>query len=90
MENRDAEEHRTIGYIVGRLEGLATKEYVQEAINKQTVHIDSKFGELQLGINSLNEKHSRIIGAGELIKLALPTIISIATLAILVLSLIAA
>ena len=36
-------EQRAIGYIEGRLEGLATKEHVQEAIDKQTERMDSRF-----------------------------------------------
>lgn len=85
--SKDNQEQRTIGYIEGRLEGLATKEYVQEAINKQTTHIDSKFGELQKSVNALNDKQSRITGAADLIKTTAPMLVSVATLIVLILSL---
>ncbi len=42
-QNSNPQEQRAIGYIEGRLEGLATKEHVQEAIDRQTERMDSRF-----------------------------------------------
>ena len=100
---------REIGELRGKLDSLATKEYVREVVDEQTrelkkefnAKIDDKFdnvisrldtlsGRLDTrsgDVKNLNEQQHRITGAADIIKTAVPLLISIATLIVLIISL---
>lgn len=91
---------REIGEIRGKLESLATKDFVREvvheAVQAQTQEMNVKFEQVyakidELGkqLRALNEKQYRIIGAADIVKTALPLLISIVTLIVLIFSLLA-
>lgn len=91
---------REIGELRGKLESLATKEYVREVVQEQTrelkAEMNVKFDDVIRMINdlsgevrNLNEKQHRITGAADIIKTAVPLLISIATLIVLIISLLA-
>ena len=91
---------REIGEIRGKLESLATKDFVrevvQEAVQAQTREMNIRFDQVYAKIDALstqlrasNEKQQRIIGAADIIKTALPLLISVVTLIVLVISLLA-
>ena len=91
---------REIGELRGKLESLATKEYVREVVQEQTrelkAEMNVKFDDVIRTINdlsgevrNLNEKQHRITGAADIIKTAVPLLISIATLIVLIISLLA-
>lgn len=91
---------REIGELRGKLDSLATKEYVREVVQEQTRELKaemnpkfdavfSKIDELGGDIRKLNEKQHRITGAADIIKTAVPLLVSIATLIVLIISLLA-
>lgn len=95
---------REIGELRGKLESLATKEYVREVVQEQTRELktemnqkfdsafnrlDAKIDALSGEIRNLNEKQQRITGAADIIKTVLPMLVSIATLIVLIISLLA-
>lgn len=88
FNNKSIKNENDISEIKGKWDALATKEFVRDAINEQTRQLTEEISGIKNSVNALNDKQSRITGAGDLIKLALPTIISIATLVTLILSLI--
>ena len=82
LKNRD-----DISEIRGRLEALATKEFVREVVNDQTLRLESKIDTISGKIDKLNEKQFRIVGAVDFLKSALPMLVSVATLIVLIFSL---
>lgn len=69
MEQKiDPNEQRAIGYIEGRLEGLATKEFVrktvQDSIDKQTDQMERRFDKLEDEIKKGRDWRNRIVGGG--------------------------
>ena len=109
MEDKDqlTRHEREIGELRGKLDSLATKEYVREVVQEQTrdLHsqmnprfddinakfdaVNSKLDALSEDVRNLNAKQQRITGAADLIKTVLPLLISIATLIVLNISLLA-
>lgn len=136
---------REIGELRGKLDGLATKDFVRQVVQEQTqllnnkieemrvhhdskiddmrlhhdgkidgmrTHTDSKIEEMRLHTDSkidelrahtdkrfdvivaelraLNDKQHRITGAADFLKSALPMLISVVTLIVLIISLLAA
>lgn len=125
---------REIGELRGKLDSLATKDFVRQVVQEQTQQLnnkieemrlhsdskidglrsqnDSKIDELRLHTDSkmeemrahydkrfdailaelkaLNDKQHRITGAADFLKSALPMVISIVTLIVLIISLLAA
>lgn len=98
---------REIGELRGKLDSLATKEYVREVVDEQTRDLKTEFNakfdavismvdklsdrldKLSNDVQKLNEKQHRITGAADIIKTALPLLVSIATLIVLIISLLA-
>ena len=86
--------HETrISRIEGILESVATKDFVREVnaemlkdinskIDEQTSLFRSEMSEIHNEIKRLNEKQYRLTGAAELIRFALPIIISVTALLI--------
>ena len=79
---------REIGELRGMLGSLATKEFVRSVVNEQTSELNVKFDAIDEKLTTLNERQHRITGAAEFLKAVLPLLISIATLIVLILSLI--
>ncbi len=74
LENTNNEQ-RAIGYIEGRLEGLATKEYVSEKIDEQTRQLTTEIK----GVKSIQTK---AIGVAVGIGFVLSLIIGFGNLAV--------
>ena len=55
VEERLAEHDRSIGVIEGKLDGLATKEFVKDEIQKQTIELQKQTRELSDKIDALAE-----------------------------------
>ena len=84
--------HETrISRIEGILESVATKDFVRQVnaemlkdinskIDEQTSLFRSEMSEIHKEIKRLNEKQHRLTGAAELIRFALPIIISVTAL----------
>ena len=122
-DNEQVTRHeREIGELRGKLDGLATKDFVRQVAQEQTqqlnnkieemrLHTDSKIDETRLHSDSkidelrrhndkrfdaitaelraLNDKQHRITGAADFLKSALPMLISVVTLIVLIVSLLA-
>ena len=88
---------REIGEMRGKLDALATKEFVRSVVQEQTKEmnknfatVNENFASVNKNLRTLNEKQQRITGAADFLKAVLPMLISPATLAILFLSLLLA
>ena len=79
---------REIGELRGKLDALATKEFVRKLVQDQTQELNTKFDGISSDLRALNAKQHRITGAADFLKAALPISISAITLIVLVLSLI--
>ncbi len=79
---------REIGELRGKLDALATKEFVRKLVQDQTQELNTKFDGISADLRALNAKQHRITGAADFLKSALPISISAITLIVLVLSLI--
>lgn len=111
-DNEQVTRHeREIGELRGKLDGLATKDFVRQVAQEQTqqlnnkieemrLHNDSKIDEMRLHndkkfdaiaaeLRALNDKQHRITGAAEFLRSALPMLISVVTLVVLIISLLA-
>ena len=133
-DNEQVTRHeREIGELRGKLDSLATKDFVRQVVQEQTqllnnkieetrLHSDSKIEEMRLHSDSkieelrqhtdrkfdemrahydhrfdqmfaelraLNDKQHRITGAADFLKSALPMLISVVTLIVLIVSLLA-
>ena len=88
--DQDKRYEREIGELHGKLESLATKEFVREVVQEQTRELNTKFDKISGDLRVLNEKQHRITGAADIIKTALPLLVSIATFMVLIISLLAA
>ena len=93
MANESRDHETRISRIEGILESVATKDFVREVnaemlkdinskIDEQTKLFSGQMREMHEVISRLNEKQHRLTGAAELIRFALPIIIS--TIALLV------
>lgn len=85
---------RELGELRGKLDALATKDFVREVVQEQTRDFDRKFEAVNQRLDSmakelqaLNAKQQRITGAADIIKTAVPLLVSIATLIVLIISL---
>ena len=114
---------REIGELRGKLDGLATKDFVRQVVQEQTQEIyrkldamsaennerfaamsaennerftaisaenNKRFEAIAAELKALNNKQHRIIGAADFLKSALPMFISVVTLVVLIISLLAA
>ncbi len=73
-ENTDNEQ-RSLGYIEGRLEGLATKEYVAEKIDEQTRQLTAE-------IKGIKSTQTKVIGVAVGIGFVLSLVIGFGNLAV--------
>ena len=77
---------REIGELRGKLDSLATKEFVRNVVQEQTNEWNAKFDSINDNLRKLNAKQQRFTGAVDFLKTVLPMLVSLATLAILILS----
>lgn len=89
MTDRDqiTRHEREIGELRGKLDGLATKEFVREVVGEQTEQMNRRFDAISSDLQSLKNKQDRITGAADFLRAALPMLISVITLTVLILSL---
>ena len=92
---------REIGELRGKLDALATKEFVRGVVNDQTQELSGRFDgitrqfdgitrqfeRITQTLNVLKEKQHRITGAADFLKTVLPILISLGTLILLIASL---
>ena len=85
---------REIGELRGKLDALATKEFVRGVVNDQTKELSGQFEgitrqfeAIAQTLNILKEKQHRITGAADFLKTVLPILISLGTLILLIASL---
>ena len=100
-DNEQVTRHeREIGELRGKLDGLATKDFVRQVAQEQTqqlnnkieemrLHNDGKFDAIAAELRALNDKQHRITGGAEFLRAALPMLISVVTLVVLIISLLA-
>ena len=81
---------REIGEMRGKLDALATKEFVRSVVQAQTTELNKKFDKISDDLRALNDKQHRITGAADFLKSALPMLISVITLVVLILTLLSA
>ena len=85
-QNTEPNEQRTIGYIEGRLEGLATKAFVQDAIqiaiDKQAEKIDQQTSQLTNEIKGVRNTQTKTIGVAVGIGFVLSLAIGVGNLAV--------
>ena len=74
---------REVGELRGKLDGLATKEFVRSVVQEQTNELNKKFDGIATELRALNEKQHRITGAAYFLKSTLPMLVSVATLIVL-------
>jgi uncharacterized membrane protein (DUF106 family) len=101
VDDQITRHEREIGELRGKLDGLATKDFVRQVVQEQTQqlntksdemrkHNDRKFDAIAAELKALNDKQHRITGAADFLKSALPMLISVVTLIVLIISLLAA
>jgi len=84
--------NREIGELRGKLDGLATKEYVREVVEEQTRelnnrfdakfdHVDAKFDMIDARLREISERQQRYKGIGRALVFGLPFLISALALA---------
>ena len=85
-QTSDPNEQRTLGYIEGRMEGLATKDFVREtvqtAINNQTERLDERFDKLEEEIKGAKNTQTKAIGVAVGIGFVLSLVIGAGNLAV--------
>ncbi|MCY3944878.1 MAG: hypothetical protein OXF44_01165 [Anaerolineaceae bacterium] len=84
--------NREIGELRGKLDGLATKEFVREVVEEQTRElnnrfdakfnqIDAKFDMIDARLREISERQQRYKGIGQALVFGLPFLISTLALA---------
>ncbi len=78
---------REIGELRGKLDSLATKEFVREVVREQTEEMNRRFDAIASDLQSLKNKQDRMTGAANFLRAALPMLISVVTLIVPIISL---
>ena len=77
--------NREIGELRGKLDGLATKEFVREVVQDQTTELyqkfDSKFDIIDTRLQEISERQQRFKGIGQALTFGLPFLVSALALA---------
>lgn len=77
---RLAQHERSIGVIEGKLESLATKEFVKDEIQKQTKELSSKIDKLTEALEKERSWRMKITGGASLLALLLVSISSLVSI----------
>ena len=77
--------NREIGELRGKLDGLATKEFVREVVQDQTTELnqkfDAKFDIIDTRLQEISERQQRFKGIGQALTFGLPSLVSALALA---------
>jgi hypothetical protein len=77
--------NREIGELRGKLDGLATKEFVREVVQEQTRELnqkfDAKFDIIDSRLQEISERQQRFKGIGQAVSFGLPFLVSALALA---------
>lgn len=72
--------NREIGELRGKLDGLATKEFVREVVQEQTKELnqkfDAKFDIIDTRLQEISERQQRFKGIGQALTFGLPFLVS--------------
>ncbi len=67
---------REIGELRGKLDALATKEFVRNVVNEQTQELNAKFDAIDQRLKEISERQQRFKGIGQAITFGLPFLVS--------------
>jgi len=72
---------REIGELRGKLDALATKEFVREIVQEQTKELNQKFDAIDERLKEISDRQQRFKGIGQAVSFGLPFLISALALA---------
>lgn len=67
---------REIGELRGKLDALATKEFVRNVVQEQTTELNAKFDAIDERLKEISERQQRFKGIGQAISFGLPFLVS--------------
>ena len=67
---------REIGELRGKLDALATKEFVRSVVHEQTTELNTKFDAIDERLKEISERQQRFKGIGQAITFGLPFLVS--------------
>ena len=73
--------NREIGELRGKLDTLATKEFVREVVQEQTNELNKKFDAIDERLKEIGDRQQRFKGIGQAIGFGLPFLVSAFALA---------
>ncbi|MDE2821042.1 MAG: hypothetical protein OXT68_04170 [Chloroflexota bacterium] len=71
-----ARHEREIGELRGKLDALATKEFVRTVVHEQTVELNKKFDAIDDRLKEISERQQRFKGIGQALSFGLPLLVS--------------
>ena len=78
MSNDDqlARHEREIGELRGKLDALATKEFVRAVVQEQTTELNKKFDSINGRLKEISDRQQHFTGIGQALSFGLPLLIS--------------
>ena len=67
---------REIGELRGKLDALATKEFVRSVVSEQTQELNKKFDAIDERLKEISERQQRFKGIGQTMTFGLPFLVS--------------
>ena len=67
---------REIGELRGKLDALATKEFVRSVVQEQTKELNQKFDAIDDRLKEISERQQRFKGIGQAVTFGLPFLVS--------------
>ncbi len=67
---------REIGELRGKLDALATKEFVRIVVQEQTQELGTKFDAINSSLKEISDRQQRYKGIGQAISFGLPFLVS--------------
>lgn len=71
-----ARHEREIGELRGKLDALATKEFVRTIVQEQTKELNQKFDAIDERLKEISERQQRFKGIGQALSFGLPFLVS--------------
>jgi len=71
-----ARHEREIGELRGKLDALATKEFVRTVVHEQTIELNKKFDAIDDRLKEISERQQRFKGIGQALSFGLPLLVS--------------
>lgn len=65
-----------IGELRGKLDALATKEFVRSVVHEQTQELNAKFDAINTRLDDISDRQQRFKGIGQAISFGLPFLVS--------------